>query len=417
MRLGLRVFFAFFAIAGLTAFFLLRVVLAEVKPSTREVMEDMLVDTAYLLAELAAADLQAAGGDAKLLADSRFARQLMDYARRPVDARLGEQRKATLDLRIYLTDAQGRVLLDSGPKAEVGADYSRWRDVALTLRGEYGARMTREVQTDPRSNVMYVAAPVRAPGDGRLLGVVTVAKPQITVQRFIDRAEQRLLIAGLLLLALSLAIGAAVTGWLILNVRRLRDYASAAEAGQRQRVPRVPGELGDLAQAMDAMRRRLDGREHIEHTVRALTHELKSPLAAVRGAGELLQDELAAGDRQRFARQVVDQSERMRELVERMLELSKLEMLDGPARPEPLQLDRVVEAVLAGQQDRLAQRGLTVQWLRREGLEVCADRELLQLGLSNLLGNAIDFAPLGSVLELSVQSVDGRAQFSLRDHG
>jgi len=44
----------------------------------------------------------------------------------------------------------------------------------------------------------------------------------------------------------------------------------------------VPGELGDLARAMDRMRARLEGRDYIEGYVRALTHELKSPVAAIR---------------------------------------------------------------------------------------------------------------------------------------
>lgn len=414
MRLGLRLFFGFFLITGLTAFFLLRVFMAEVKPSVREVMEDIMVDTANLLAELAQDDLAALQPGADLTG-SRFARRVQDYAQRPVDAQIWGLRKQSLDFRIYVTDAQGRVVLDSGPKPAVGQDYSQWRDVHLALRGEYGARSSRIVETNDRSSVMYVAAPVRS--DGRVIGVVTVAKPLATVQQFIDRAERRILIAGALLLLFSLAIGVAVTGWLVFSVRRLRQYAQRVQTGRRLAVPQMPGELGELAQAMDAMRQRLDGREHIEHTVRALTHELKSPLAAMRGAGELLQDELAAPDRQRFAGQVIEQSERMRELVERMLELSKLEMQQGPAHPEHLRLDELADAVLLGLADRLAQRRLTVVWRVREALCVNADRELLQLSLSNLLGNAIDFAPAGSVLELGLSAAQGQVLLSLRDHG
>ncbi|MDN3919078.1 two-component system sensor histidine kinase CreC [Roseateles violae] len=414
MRLGLRLFFAFFLIAGLSSFLLLRVVLTEVKPSVREVMEDIMVDTANLLAELARDDLAALPSGATLTA-SRFAERVQDYARRPVDARIWGLRKQRLDFRIYVTDAQGRVLLDTGPGAELGADYSRWRDVALTLRGEYGARSSRDVDHDDRSTVLYVAAPVR---DGeRVLGVVTVAKPVATIQPFIDRAERRILNAGLALLALSLAVGVAVTLWLVFSVRRLRAYAQQVQAGRREPPPEVPGELGELAQAMDAMRGRLDGREHIEHTVRALTHELKSPLAALRGAGELLQDELADADRRRFAAQVVEQSERMGELVDRMLELSKLEMLEAPAHAQPLRLDELIDAVLAALQDRLAQARLRSEWLAREPLRVEADAELLRLAISNLLGNAIDFAPPDTALALSLAAAEGQVLFTLRDHG
>ena len=152
--------------------------------------------------------------------------------------------------------------------------------------------------------------------------MLTVAKPTRTVQRFIDRAERKVFMGGLLLLALSAAVGVAVTLWMVWNVRRLRDYALSVQGpadGERHdptlppptalAVPEVPGELGDLARAMDRMRARLEGRDYIEGYVRALTHELKSPVAAIRGAGELLQDELPAADRTEFATQVVQQSD------------------------------------------------------------------------------------------------------------
>jgi two-component system sensor histidine kinase CreC len=55
MKLGLRLLFVFFLLNGLAAFFVLRVFVVEIRPSVREVMEDMMVDTANLLAELASA--------------------------------------------------------------------------------------------------------------------------------------------------------------------------------------------------------------------------------------------------------------------------------------------------------------------------------------------------------------------------
>ncbi len=415
MRLGLRLFFGFFVITGLTAFFLLRVFMAEVQPSVREVMEDVMVDTANLLAELATDDLAAlpAGAD---LRGSRFAERVQSYTQRTVDARIWGLRKTQLDLRVIVTDAQGRVLLDTTEPGAIGRDDSRWNDVLRTLRGEYGARLSRTVQSDDRSGVMFVAAPVRQ-GD-RLLGVVSVAKPLVAVEGFVGRAQRRIFWAGALLLVLSLAIGVAVTLWLVWSVRRLRDYARRVQlGGQREAVPAMPGELGDLARAMGAMRQRLDGREHIEHTVRALTHELKSPLAALRGAGELLQDDLAAPDRRRFASQVIDQSERMGELVERMLELSKLEMLDGPPHPQRLRFDELLDDVLQVLAYRISQQGLSVVWQAREALELVADRELLALACSNLLGNAIDFSPPGSSLELWLQRAEGQVLLVLRDHG
>lgn len=411
MRLGLRVFFGFFLIAGLSAVLLLKVFLAEVKPSVREVMEDLMVDTAHLLAE-AAADEMAAGPPRP---DGPLAAQLQRYARRSVDAPIWGLRKQSLDLRIYVTDAAGRVVLDSGRPSAVGQDYSQWRDVALTLRGGYGARASREPGADDRSTVLVVAAPVLAAG--QTIGAVSVAKPVASVQRFIDRAERRVFWAGAALLAASLVIGVAVTLWLVASVRRLRRYAQQAQAGMASPPPAMPGELGELAQAMDAMRRRLEGREQIEHEVRALTHELKSPLAALRASGELLRDELPAADRQRFAAQVLDQTARLQTLVERVLALSQLEAQVGPGERRRLALADWAEAQLTHQAARLARQGLNVVWTAREDVAVMADAALLELAFGNLLVNALDFAPAGSTLELAVSATAASARLSLRDHG
>ena len=159
MRLGLRLFFAFFLINGLAAFFVLRVFIVEIKPSVRKVTEDTLVETAYALATLASADMEK--GRLQAGADSAFATQLQGYTRKPIQAWIWDTRKTTLDLRITVTDARGMVLFDSQGKDQ-GADYSRWRDVYLTLRGEYGARTTRAVKEDESSSVMYVSAPIPA---------------------------------------------------------------------------------------------------------------------------------------------------------------------------------------------------------------------------------------------------------------
>jgi two-component system sensor histidine kinase CreC len=391
MRLGIRLLFGFFLVTGLAAFFVLRVFMAEVKPSVREVMEDMMVDTANILAELASDDLSAGA-----IAEGRFAGHVRNYARRPIDAQIWGLAKQSLDFRVYVTDAGGKVVFDSENVA-TGQDYSRWRDVARTLRGEYGARATREVQQDDRSSVMYVAAPVQQ--DGKIIGVLTVAKPMSTIQAFIDRAERKIFLSGLLLLVLSLAIGVAVTLWVVWSIRKLRRYANAVGQGEKPAVPQIPGELGDLAMAVDAMRLKLEGHEYIEDYVRALTHELKSPLAAIRGAGELLQDELPEHARREFSGQVLAQSGRMQALVDRMLELTKLEQRHAQVERERLPWAGFLQSFELETGAGRTQHAIKVV-IRPEHAGVHAEPGLLGLALSNLLENARSFAPEGSVITL-----------------
>jgi two-component system sensor histidine kinase CreC len=418
MRLGLRLFFAFFLINGLAAFFVLRVFMVEIKPSVRKVTEDTLVETAYALAALASTDL--ANGDLKNNS-GLFASQLSNYTQKPIQAWIWDARKTTLDLRVTVTDAQGIVLFDSEGKDQ-GANYSRWRDIYLTLRGEYGARTTRAIKDDEASSVMYVSAPIMV--DNQIAGVLTVSKPGRSVQKIIDSAERKILRGGLLFVLLSAAVGGGVTWWFVMHVRRLRDYARQVQAPTLHEsvhpeqaktptvVPSMPGELGDLAIAMDTMRKRLEGRDYIEGYVRALTHELKSPVAAIRGAGELLQEDLPVQDREMFAKQVVEQSLRLQNLIDQLLQLSRLEQRQQLNSSHSCSLMQCAQQAIEGVRSSAAQRQIS---LHLQGVDSHGPWEagLVQLAISNLLQNALDFSPNGSPIELTLAA----HQVIVRDHG
>src|SRR5579864_8569990 len=108
MRLGLRIFLGYFLIVGLAAWLVLSVFVGEIKPGVRQAMEDTLVDTANVLALLAADDM--ASGH---IADGAFARRVGALAKRDVHARIWGFRKDSLDYRVYVTDARGIVVFDS----------------------------------------------------------------------------------------------------------------------------------------------------------------------------------------------------------------------------------------------------------------------------------------------------------------
>src|SRR5690606_28355718 len=128
--------------------------------------------------------------------------------------------KSAVSNRIYVTDAHGTVLLDSAGHA-TGADYSRWNDVYLTLRGQYGARSSNE--DDPAFSVMYVAAPIRH--QDAVIGVVSVGKSTSTLQPYIEHIHQRLSGLALTVLLAGLLCGALFSWWLTRELRRLRQYA------------------------------------------------------------------------------------------------------------------------------------------------------------------------------------------------
>jgi two-component system sensor histidine kinase CreC len=397
MPLGVRIFLVYFLFVGLAGWFVLSTVMDEIRPGVRQSTEETLVDTANLLAEILRDDLEAGR-----LAQSRLPELLKAYGQRRPQAEIWGVQKTQVNHRIYVTDAQGIVLLDSSGVA-VGQDYSSWNDVYRTLRGEYGARSTREDPNDEDSSVMYVAAPIMQ--GQRIIGVVAVAKPNRTLQPYIERSQRRLAWLGGALIGLGLLLGGVLSWWLSASLRRLTHYAQAVSAGQRTELPALSGgELTHLAEAVERMRTELEGKAYVERYVHSLTHELKSPLAAIRGAAELLAGAMAEEQRQRFVGNIAQESARLQQLIERLLHLAQVEQRQGLEERVAVPLQPLVESLLQGQLARIQRAGLRVENLIPQGLSVPGERFLLRQALSNLLDNALDFTPSGGLIRFAANA-------------
>ncbi len=411
MRISLRILLGYFLIVGVAAWFVLSVFQQEVKPGVRKALEDSLIDSANLLAELAAPDLAAGTIDS-----GGFARAVTAYRQRKVDALIWDHHKQTLDLRVYVTDARGIVVFDSD-NAAVGQDFSRWNDVFRTLQGRYGARSSAASPYDPDNSVMYVAAPVNAPDD-TLIGVLTVSRANRTVAPIVARSESRIRRAGYLLLALSALIGGVFTWRLTRSIGRLQRYAQDVAAGRPATPPESGNtEIAQLGRALESMREELEGKQYVENYVQHLTHELKSPLAAIRGAAELLEEDLPPEQRARFLGNVRAQCGRLQDIADKMLDLATVEHRQQLDAPERLSLTAVAEQAVAAAEPRLKAKALSVEWHRSAEAHIVGERFLLLRALANLLDNAIDFAPEGSTLTVGIAREGANACLTLRDRG
>src|SRR5690606_32609977 len=248
MKIGLRILLGYFVIVALAGILLMRVFVQEVKPGVRQAMEDTLADTANVLAELATDDMLSGR-----IGEGRFAARIARLRERDIGARIWDFDKHGVSYRITVTDVRGVVVYDSAGR-DVGRDNSRWNDVHRTLRGEYGARSTRSDPDDDSSSVMYVAAPIRngiGPDGGDIIGVLTVSKPNRTIEPFIQRSERIVRRWGMVLLGAALAIGLLAAWWLSRQLGGLQRYARAVTDGERATPPRSAGEFRDLGLALE----------------------------------------------------------------------------------------------------------------------------------------------------------------------
>lgn len=413
MRLVMKLFLGFFLIVGIAAFFVMRVFVNEVKPGVRQAMESTLVDAANVLAEMAAADVKAG-----TINSGTFTRSLAKARQRDLKAMVWRFPKRALDYRVTITDAKGIVIYDSLGR-DVGRDNSRWNDVYRTLRGEYGARSSPETPGEEGNTVMHVAAPVYDPGDGRtLIGVLTLAQPNRSIDPFIAASQRAIVERGAWLIGLSALVGVLVTMWLTTGLGQLSRYARAVTAGEPVPPPRRRrDEIGDLGQALETMRRKLEGKAYVEQYVQSLTHEMKSPLAAIRGAAELLQEPMADADRAHFARSILEQQERLTETIDKLLALAEVEQHGWLQTRAPIALPELLQQTVAAAQVRAQAAGVEVRTDAVADLSIQGDAYLLRQALNNLVDNAVAFSPSGTEVVLQAQVEDGGVRLQVADRG
>ncbi|HCA7079504.1 TPA: two-component system sensor histidine kinase CreC [Citrobacter sedlakii] len=408
MRIGMRLLLGYFLIVAVAAWFVLSIFVQEIKPGVRRATEGTLIDTATLLAALARDDLLS--GDP---ARGQLAQAFTLLHERPFRANISGIYKVRNEYHVYMTDAQGKVVFDSANKA-VGQDYSRWNDVWLTLRGQYGARSTPQDPADPESSVMYVAAPVL--DGGKIIGVLSVGKPNAAMAPVIKRSERRILWASAILLGIALVIGAGMVWWINRSIARLTRYADSVTENQPMPLPALgSSELRKLAQALESMRLKLEGKNYIEQYVYALTHELKSPLAAIRGAAEILREGPPPDIVQRFTDNILSQNARMQVLVETLLRQARLENRQEITL-SPVAVDALFAHVSEARAIQLATKKIALEMMPST-LTVAAEPALLEQALGNLLDNAIDFTPEGGTITLSARAQADRVTLTVTDTG
>jgi two-component system sensor histidine kinase CreC len=387
--------------------------LAEVEPQTFQATEEVMVDVANILAEIVAKDLQ----------DNDFKSEELGAAfegahGRVLQARIFEHTKRKVGVNVYVTDANGIVIFDSDKGQRVGENYLSKRDVSLTMAGRYGARSSRDDEKNHLTSVFYVGAPIGDPLKPQ--GVLTAYKPQADVLPLVRERRKIIYIACSMIGGGILFLIGVVFLWLFHPIGKITEYARAIERGERPAKPRIGigREVNTLAHALDSMRDSLEGRRYVERYVHTLTHEMKSPLAAIRGAAELLDEEMPVETRKRFIENIRAETARSERLINRLLELSAIE---GQASLEKKdETDFVAIVVRAIDQARpLAEiAGVRMEfWDNALSVPVRGDEFILRAAVTNLLENAVDFSPKDGVVEIAVVKEEGQVVLSIRDHG
>jgi two-component system, OmpR family, sensor histidine kinase CreC len=284
-------------------------------------------------------------------------------------ARTLEREKATdAGMHLFLADPGGRVV--------------------------FGGRDVVEAGT------VTVEAPIMV--DGRQAGSVRVVKPTIVMRRLLADFAPTVLIISVALGAVA-AIAAAVIGRAIATpIEGLTTFAVRVSEGETSAVPPIAHgrEVKRLTQAIDSMRRELEGRPFLETFAADLSHELKNPVAAVRASAEILDEGALAEpeEARRFVARIREATVRIETLLGEILSLARIEAR-GVEEASVVDVGQLARAAIAAVKDR----GAVVDLAMDTEVVVRGQSVWLARAIDNLVDNAIVHGQPSGTARISVR--------------
>lgn len=396
MRIRTAIFVVYVGVSALGLAAMMGLVLRDVRLRYVESMRRTLGDTAAYMAAFAAP-----------------ATPTEDWTRK-----LAALPEHTDMLRVFACDRGGRVIYDSARRDE-GQLYD-WpmRGGGMKASEDYKVSNVAVVNGELR-----VAARVLAAGEH--VGWVGVGRPLASVQDGISRARWRLVTMVGAIAAVMVVAGWWIAARLTRSLERLTTYAREVRDGRAVPPPKSRArEIAELSTAFEEMRDALEGRQHVERYTQAMAHEVKAPLAAIRGAAELLDEEMPPAQRTKFIANIRNESARIQQMVERLLELSSLEARKALRQTESIVVAGLLEEVTAAMRPAFEAARVTLAVAPAESVSAVTlrgERVLLREALVNLLQNALDFSPVGGVVTLRVavnqQGAGESVEFVVEDGG
>lgn len=251
------------------------------------------------------------------------------------------------------------------------------------------------------------------------IGVFAVVLPSDFVIQFASSNRTTYVILFTIITLIVIAIGYFVSRTIVVRLYKLVDTSQAIAKGDLEIRTGVSGndEIGALASTFDDMTTKLQERtnqleknnetlKHIDKTktnfIQISAHELRTPLTLIMGYSQLLNQDLKKDpELQKLAQGILEGSERMADVINSMLDASRIDSDSLVLRRANIEIERVIRKVHKGFETALSERNLT---FKTEGLEklptFSADPDMLQKVFYHLIMNAIKYTPDGGEVKI-----------------
>lgn len=265
----------------------------------------------------------------------------------PVAKRIGKQMQRILMDAKFSTLSSMRILDWRGTAVagagEVGLSLAHTAEVARAMTGEYVSVLRRRISDEPRPALsslsrgtdtrVFVAMPIDV--NDRVVGIAYLSRSPRNVLKTLYEERESVFLAAFITLLMTTGI-AGVLGYTIgkpLSALTRHAQQMTKGAWHTEKLPAPPiAELVSLTQSFEQMSSTIEARsEYIRNFALHVAHEFKTPLTSIQGAVELLNEhqDMEAQQRRKFLGNIAQDTDRLKVLVTRLLELARADVMQG----------------------------------------------------------------------------------------
>ena len=308
------------------------------------------------------------------------------------------------DIRITWVDAQGKVLYDDEADADTLPNHADRPEIRAAM--ETGEGEIVRTSDTLNMNTFYYALRL---DNGTVLRLSVDARSLSSV--FLAAVPVLVLVAAVIFLV-CIFLGHFLTAQLIAPIEEMAEHLDepAREPSYRELEPFARKIRSQHEKILSAAQSRQDFTANV-------SHELKTPLTAISGYAELIENKMVDGEQQiRFAGEIRKNAVRLLNLINDIIDLSELDSTAAPVKMQPVEMLSLSQEVCAGLQVSAQQRQVRLQCFGREA-QVTGDRELLKELLENLVQNAIRYNREGGFVQVTVKEQGSHVSVTVEDSG
>ncbi|MCC7430634.1 HAMP domain-containing protein [bacterium] len=329
-----------------------------------------------------------------------------------------------LQARISVIDRDGKVLEDSEKEVQELENHLQREEIIKAKKSKDNFGTSLRFSDSVKKDLVYVAYK-NSSGN-----FVRIAKTLVFLEKITYEVKLIFLVALVVVLALFIFL-AIVTSKSISNpIIFLAETSKKIEQGNYniEIEYNSNNEIGELAKSLNSMVKNLKAKitaletseEVRKDFVANASHELKTPLATIKGYTELLIDG-ALNDKevnQKFLLRIQSNIDRISEMLEEMLLLSRLEGNNKNFTPRFFDFVEVIKSFILDFQVLAKQKGLEIDFqnLTSQSVKILADKMQIEKVVSNLLSNAVKYTNEGKITVI-LEKIDSLIVFTVKDTG